>query len=179
VLPELAHHMGLVPLFWLALLGQRRGVEWWWLALAFAVSWVADTVVHYYGHPWAVSAVYPVTQAAIVGAVFLTPWHTRLFVGALMLCGVLAVTLEGTTKPSLILHTVAWLSIVAIVSPLPIGRLRLALLTSFGIALVAWVLFTLWTTWLSWSLYQGVRAVGIGLFCWASLRPQPMLRVVA
>ena len=79
--------------------------------------------------------------------------------------------------PDLLLRTVAWLGIVAIVWRLPVPRLWLALGTTFGLGWVAWLGYVLSPGWPSWGVYQGVRAVGIGLFCWAAVG-QPTLRVV-
>jgi hypothetical protein len=180
IAPELAHQMGLLPLAWLALLswcGERRGSEWWWIAGAFGISWVADTISHVFGHPWIVSAVYPVSQAAILGMVLLPRKDAYWFVAGLCVLGVMAITVEGTTHPQWILHVVGWSEIVWLLWPLPLGKLRLALLVAFGVNIIPWVLFTIWTTWETWGLYQAVRATSLGLFCWACWTPQPRLQI--
>jgi len=168
--------MGLAPLLWLAIRRERRP-DWWWLAVAYGISWLADTAAHLWGHPWFVSAVYPVSQAALIGAVLLPRPDADWFVGVLVVGGVLGIAREGTTHPSLLLHTVAFGGIVAISWQHPHQRLRLALLVSFGLGLLAWVVFTRWVTWGTWGAYQLVRATGIGVFCWASMNPHPPLRL--
>jgi len=174
ILPEVAHQVGLLPVLWLALLaarGERRGAEWWWVAGAFGVSWLADTVTHVIGHPWLVTAIYPVTQAAMIGAVF-QPREEVAFV-TMVLLGVALVSLsiEGTTAPQLMLHVAAGIAIVGMTwhttSPM-----KPALHVAFGVNLLPWVLFALWPMWGTWSLYQAVRVVSLVLFCGAALRPR-------
>jgi len=174
--------MGLVPLLWLGALhwcGERRSREWWGVAAAFGISWVADTITHRWGQPWLVSAIYPVSQAAIIGIVLLPRREAQWFIATLCAVGIIAVLIEGTTKPQWILHVFGWSEIVWLLRPLPLGKLRAALFVAFGVNLIPWVLFTLWTTWEMWCLYQGVRAVSLGMFCLASWRPWPMVRVIA
>jgi hypothetical protein len=181
VIFELAHHMALLPLVWLAWLAaweDRRGAEWWWLAGAFFVSWLADSAAHV-ADPWLVSLVYPVSQAAIVGAVLLEREEAALFVGSLVTVGVVAVLWRGVGTPDVLVHTVAWASIALVAfDRAALGRLRLALLVAFGFGWLAWLGYTVTPGWPSWLCYQGVRALGIGCFCWAASYPTPRLRVV-
>lgn len=171
---EVAHHVALIPAIWLLLIKNRRA-EWWWLALAFGVSWIADWIAHL-TNPAFVSAVYPVGQAAIVGAVLLDRTQARRFAIALALAGIAAVWLEDFA-PDRFLRTIAWLGIVVMVWERPLGRLRVMLITAFGLGWVAWMGYTLWPGWTSWTLYQLVRAASLAMFCWASLSPQPRLRL--
>lgn len=168
--------MGLVPLVWLAILhfqGKIRGAEWWWLAGAFSVSWLADTVSHFTGHPL-VGMTYPVLQAGIIGAVFIFQRDAILFVVALMVAGIADVLLNGILPHDVFLRTVAWLSVVGVVYPLrQLGRLRTSLLVYFGLGLATWYGYAIWPGWTSWGLYQGVRLAGIVLFCSAAWHPLP------
>jgi hypothetical protein len=176
---ELAHHMALVPVLWLAglhLSGQRRDPAWWWLAGAYGVSWLADAAAIVVD-PWLVSAVYPVTQASLVAAVLAPRRHAVGIVGLLVLIGVLAIMGRGTHGPDVLLHTVAYGTVVALVTPLPLGRLRVALLAGFGGMGVAWLAFAAAPSWPTWGAFQAMRALGLGLFCWAGWKPQPRLRL--
>lgn len=164
--------MGLVPVLWLALRKERR-VEWWWLAGVFGVSWLADTAAHWV-NPWLVSAVYPVAQAGIVGAVFLSRREAALLVAVLVWVGVLSA--GWGTVPDLLLRTVAWLAVVGIVWPLPLGSLRVALLLAFGLGWLCWVGYQFAPGWTSWGVYQGVRAVSLGWFCLAR-EQRPAVRI--
>jgi hypothetical protein len=175
VIFEVAHHMALVPLFWLWGRGERR-TEWWWLAGIFLVSWLADTVAHWTG-AGLVSAVYPLSQAALVAAVFLERRHALAVTGALVLLGLVSVLTHGVATPEVLLHTVAWLSAAGIVAFLPLGRLRVALLVLFAGGWLAYLGYVLAQGWASWLTYQGVRAASIGLFCWAQWKPHPILRL--
>jgi hypothetical protein len=179
---ELAHQLALVPLLFLLVLrmrGQRRDVAWWWLAGAFFVSWLADSAAHVVD-PWLMSLVYPVSQAAIVGAVLLERDDAVVFVIALVTIGVGAVLWRGVGTPDVLVHTVAWASVALIVFDRDaLGRLRTALLVAFGLGLLAWLGYTIRPGWTLWLCYQGVRALGIALFCRAAWKPVPQLRVVA
>jgi hypothetical protein len=182
IVDEAAHQMALGPLLWLAALRARGtvvGTAWWWLAGAFFVSWLADTGAHVVD-PWLMSLVYPVSQAAIVGAVLLEREDAVLFVLALALVGILAVLWRGVGTPDVLVHTVAWGSIACVAFDRDaLGNLRLALIIAFGFGLVAWLGYTITPGYQTWLCYQGVRALGIGTFCWAAAKPGPTFRVLA
>lgn len=158
--------MALLPLAWCLVRGERRQA-WWWIAGSFAVSWLADTAAHW-GNPWPPAAVYPVSQAAIVGMVLLERWQAMLLATVLAVVGIVGVLWEGVLGPTVFLQTVAAGAVVWIVWPRPLGRLRVTLLTAFGGTALAWIGYVLMPGWTSWGAYQGVRAVSIALFCWAS-----------
>jgi hypothetical protein len=175
VIFEVAHLMGLLPLAWLALRGERRA-EWWWIAVAFGVSWIADATAHFV-NPWIVSTVYPISQAAIILAVIAERNEARVFMWLLIAVGLVTILTEGVTGPTLFLETVAAASIVAVVWPLPLGRLRLTLLVAFGVGFLAWVGYVISPGWTTWGIYQAVRALSLVMFCWASLQTRPRLQI--
>jgi hypothetical protein len=181
VVSELAAEMGLIPLVFLAVRqvrGQRAGAAWWWLALAFAVSWLADTAALFVD-PDLVGNLYPVTQAALVGAVLLDRLDAMRLAVALVIVGVVAVLWHGPLGIDVLLRTVAWGSVAWIAWERPaLGRLRDCLVVAFGAGLVAWWWYAFAPGWWSWGVYQGVRLLGILLFCGAAARPAPQLRVV-
>jgi hypothetical protein len=180
VVGEIAHQMALVPFLWLAALrarGARVDAAWFWLAGAFFVSWLADSGAHFVD-PWLMSLVYPVSQAALVVAVLLERREALLFVGALVAVGVVAVAWQGVGAPDVLVHTVAWLGVALVVYDRDaLGRLRLALLVSFGVCWLVWLCYTVWPGWTAWLAYQCVRALGIACFCWAASKPTPRLRI--
>jgi hypothetical protein len=126
------------------------------------------------------SLVYPVSQAAIIGAVLLDRGEALFFVCALVMVGVTAVLWRGVGFPDVVVHTVAWGSVALIALDRPaLGRLRLALLVAFAGGWLAWVGYTITPGWTTWLCYQGVRAAGLACFCWAATRPIPRLRVLS
>jgi len=179
---ELAHWLGLVPLVWVA--GRSvwarhlPNAGHWWLALAFGVSWLADTAAHWVD-PWLVGLVYPVTQAAIIGAVLLPRREAGIFAAALVAVGIAAAGGERVQGPDVLLRTVAWAGLAGIVWPRRnLGPLRTALLLAFGTGWLAWLGYAMWPGWTSWGLYQGTRALGAGWFCWAGAARRPSLRIL-
>lgn len=177
---EVAHHMALLPLLWLSILWmveQRRDSALWWLAGVFAVSWLADTAAHW-TDPQLISAVYPVSQAALVALVLLKRDDALTFLFAITAIGVVSILFQELQQPN-VLRLAAWAAIVGIVYPLPLGRVRTALLVTFGVGLAAWIVYVAVPGWTAWLIYQGVRAVGIALFCWAvAMRRQTKLTLV-
>lgn len=167
----------LLPLVWLAALwsgGHRLPASWWWLAVALAVSFVADTVALMLAplDRWTVSAFYPITQAGLVSYVLLPTPRARRFIAALVVVGILAALAPSRTLPT---RTVAWLGVAGLAwrTPLP-PRLRLALGWLFGLGWVSWLGVEIWPGILpSWLTYKIVWTVGLGVFCWAALRPMP------
>lgn len=169
--------IGILPLGWLALRREMRR-EWWWLAGALAVSFVADGIAlatHLLHHAQApfISALYPVGQAAIIGAVFLSRARATAFAALLVLTGMMSLAFP---EPWL-LDTVAWLGVTAIVWPLPLGLLRSALLLIFGLGWLCWMGYALFPM-PAWLAYQSCRAVGTLLFCRAAIHRPLRLAVV-
>jgi hypothetical protein len=177
---EAAHEVGVLPLAWLGWRQVRWSEErrpvWWLIATAFAVSWVADSYTHARGQPWLASAVYPVSQAGLIGVALLEPRAAARFIGVLVAAAIAAVALEGVEKPGLLLHAVAFGAVVGMAWNRPeLGRLRVALLVAFGVSWPAWVAFSLSITWTTWGIYEAVRVLGLILFCWACLGPAVQL----
>lgn len=177
---EVAHHMALVPLLWLGVLayyGRSRDGEWWALGGALGVSWMADTLAHSVD-PWLVSAWYPVVQASLLGVMLLPAQAAWRFVLLVVGAGIAAVLIRGIGRPDVFVRTVSWVGIVLLVWPQR-SRLRLVVLSTFGLSWLGWIGYSLSPGWPSWGLYQGLRAVGLGVFCWAAWHPFPALRRVA
>lgn len=179
---ETATAMGLVPLFWILLLhwrGHDPGAAWWWLALAFAVSWIADTAASWV-NPWLVSPLYLVSQAMVIGFVFRTRIEALFLTAMAGAVAILAVAWRGVEGPDVLLHTVVWLAIGGIIYPLwQLGRLRGSLLVYFGLGLLAWWGYATWPGWIWWSEYQMTRVFGIALFCAAATSPLPHLKIIS
>lgn len=173
--------MALIPLLWLALLrfkGRACGVEWWWIAGVFFVSWLADTAAHYF-NPWVGSEVYPMLQAAIIALVFLSRRDALKLILVVGAAGLLDLALFGISSWDILLRTVAWGAVIGIVYPLTqIVRLRLTLLMLFLGGLLAWYAYAIWPGWWSWSIYQASRFMAITFFCWAAYHPEPHLKIL-
>jgi len=133
----------------------------------FAVSWVADLAAHWV-NPSIVSASYPLTQGAIIGALLLSRREAMLLVGVLMVAGLAASLADG-----FLLRTVAWGSVVGIAYQRTTGRLQVALVTGFSLMWAGWLGYLLHPDWGTWGIYQCARLLAVGLFCWASLSPKP------
>jgi len=168
--------MALIPAVALAVHRERRA-DWWGLALAFGLSWVADSLALWSGHPWPVSALYPLAQTGLIAFVFLRPMEASAFVGILTIVTAGAILTQGWAPSTLVVRTIAWGAIVSMVWRPRIGPLREALLVYFGLGWAAWMIYSLSPGWTSWGSYQFVRAAGIGLFCWAAWKPSPSLRL--
>lgn len=170
--------MALLPFAWLALQRESRSL-WWVVAVAvFGVSWLADTAA-LFGNPWLPAAVYPVSQAGILVALLASRKSAGLLIGLLVVAALVGIAWEGVTGPDVLLETVAAGIVVGLVWPRrDLGRLRIMLLVGFGGGWLVWLGYLFAPGWTSWGVYQGVRAVSLGLFCWASIRPQPTLRLV-
>lgn len=184
--------MGLVPLIWVSFVRPPR--VYWWLAVAFAVSFIADTFGHRFD-PLTVSIVYPVSQAGIASLALLEKTRDRfVFLGALVWAGLCAVLLQDAPHPDLLLSTVAFGSLAAfaffrgVASRFIIRagydsdrRQELAaiswpLVVYFGGGLLAWYAFAAWPSWHTYALYQTTRIAGLLYFCYAVWRPGPALK---
>jgi hypothetical protein len=178
---ETAHQMGLVPFLWLCWLrvrGEERGSAWWWLAIAFLVSWFADSAVDLGAPSDMVNTVYQVSQSALIGAVLLDRSDAVVLTITLCLVGIAAVLWNHLAGPDVLLSTVASLAIAGIAyERRALTRVRWSLLVMFGAGWVAWMGYCLAPGWTFYLLYQATRAVGIGLFCWASWNPRPQFRL--
>lgn len=181
VAQEVAWKIGLIPFAFVASRSVAHAVDraYWIIALAFGVSFIADTVsMHEPSLAWLISLVYPVSQAALIAAVLLPRRDTITFVCALVVSGLVSVALRGTQGPDVLLRTVAWLGLAFLVMDRwALGRLRTALVVYFGVGWMAWLLRAIYLTVPWWYVTQSVRLAGILLFCWAVMQPGPRLRV--
>lgn len=170
VVSRLALILGLVPLIWLVAQVWWRGehpyAEWWLLACAYGVSWLADTAAQYVGHALAANA-YPLLQCGMLVAILVREKRQALTViGTFALVGMLSVVAFGP-KNHVALHTVAWLTVAGLAwQQRGLGPVRWALVMTFGVGWLAWMGFQLNpVSFAPWIGYQVVRAVGTALLC--------------
>lgn len=182
---EVAHQMALLPLATLAVIrisGHRRDAAWWWLAIAFAISWVADTVADVVpvDDRSIASLVYPVSQSCLMAAVLLPRARALVLVGVLMLAGVAVVIQRGVIGPDVALRSVAWLAVAGIArmrKELPVP-LRASLFVYFCLGWIAWLVHAQWMVVATWYPYQAMRLLGLLLFSWAAIETGPHLRLM-
>lgn len=162
--------MALLPLLWLAGLAwhhQRRSVLWWALACVLSISWVADTAASQGADPWLVSACYPAVQALALAVVLLPPRALGRFAALILAATILPLLYRGVAHPDVFARTACWAGLLTIAWPHK--TIRLPILVTFGLGWVAWLGYNFAPSWLSWGAYQGVRALGLGVFCFATL----------
>jgi len=165
---EITHWMGLIPVIWLGTLaycGQRRSPLWWALALVLAVSWVADTVAHVVD-PWLVSAIYPLLQALILSIILLPRRALQQVAAVLIGIGALTLWLGGATHPEVIGRTIAWTGLLVVAWPH--HAIRWPVIITFGLGWLGWIAYSISPGWWTWGIFQSIRAVGLGSFCWVS-----------
>lgn len=164
---EAAHWLGVVPLLWLvglALGGQRVRAAEWWLAAAFGVSWLADTVPHAGFNPDLAGNLYPMTQAGIVALVLLDRGRAAHVIGLLLVTATVAVAWQGTAGYDVLLSTVAGGLIAGLAWTLP-PLLRWSLIIAFGGSAAVGCLAVLAPGPATGLLYQSTRLAGTVLFC--------------
>lgn len=174
VISLVAWGLGLVPLLCVA--ATKAPKAYWWLAGAFAVSFLADASALLTAAPHWVSRVYVVSQAALVGAVFLDRPDALWTLAALVFLGLVGVFLQPA-GPELFTHTCAWGLVALLAYEIAPQPLRRSLLVYFGWGLLAWAAYVMVPGWPSWLAYQGTRLVGIALFGYACWKPAPELRL--
>lgn len=182
---EIAHQIGAIPLLWLALLaaqGKQRERQWFVLAFAFFISWLADSAADAGVNPWVMSIVFVVSQTALIGAVFLRREPAIILTMLITVAGCLAVAIQGVEGPDVILSTVAACAVILIVWKHPARKVRASLLVYFGLGQWAWIAHAIAVEnrdvpmYLpTYFAYQGCRLVGILLFCYASWNVRPSL----
>ena len=181
VASELSTWIGAVPLCCLIGLwwqGEQRDAAYWWLGIAFGISWLADMLALVVD-PFTVSLLYPVSQTSIIAGVFLSRKEARGVLFVLVLVGTVAILIRSPGEPDFLLRASAWSMLVAMAFDLrAIPQVRTALLVYFGLGLLAWTGYVAVPGWTSWLLYQATRAAGLGLFCSAVWDVKPTLQVV-
>ena len=169
ILAETATAIGLLPLAWLSFrhaLGKSTPSALWWIAAAFGVSWLADTLASW-ANPAVISIVYPVSQAGVIGLVLLQRRDAQRFLALMVAVAVVSILWQGVTAPDVLLRSVAWGGVVGMAVHSTFGRLRWALAVYFGLGLIAWVWYAALPGWPSWLGYQGTRLAGLLAFCGA------------
>lgn len=177
---EIAHQIGLIPLAWVFSLragGKPHDIRWRRLALAWGVSWLADWASHVTG-TFPVGPLYLVGQGAIVVWALAPHEPAWQFLVVLIATANFAYLSLDVRQPDVLMHTVAWLGLLAAVWSYPlIPQLRGVLVVAFGVGLLAWWAYCWKPGWPTWLTYQGVRLAGVLGFCWASWRPTPLVPV--
>lgn len=160
--------MALLPVLWLAVLAwhhQQRSAMWWALALTLSVSWLADTAAHW-ADPWLAMALYPALQALVLGAVLVPTPALWRFAALILAATLLPLLWRGVAHPDILARTICWAGLVTIAWPH--RALRVPVAVTFGLGWVAWLGYNFLPSWLTWGVYQSVRALGLGVFCWAT-----------
>ena len=179
---EVWHAIGLLPL--LAAYVRKPPEPYRLIAWGLAVSFFADTAVHFGASPLVVSIVYPVTQAFVIAlALDDTAGNVLALLAALVSAGLAAAGLydPAAPLPDVLLSTVAFGSVAGLAwMTLRPSVLQTALVVYFLAGLIAWWAFA-WTAYTrqaqdAMTAYQWSRAVGIALFCLALAKPAPRLR---
>lgn len=164
--------LGLVPLWWLVFRwgfwprAPRPARYQWLIAAAYAVSFVAD-IAGLHGYETLAGNLYPLSQAGLIALALLPLGQAEHALGVLLGVAVFAVCWRGVAHDDVLLNTVAGLLVTGLALRVR-GRLRLALLVSFGLGTVLWWWLAAEPTWASWSAYQSSRVIGTLLFCWAT-----------
>ncbi len=182
----LAILIGLLPLAVLAVLytlDRDRDEALWWIAGAFAVSWLADVVADMLpiDDRWPVTRVYPVMQSTLIAAALALDRRRAVDVLiGLVSVAMIVIVWRGSQGPDVVVHSTASLAVIAIVwtrreLPFP---LRASLFVYFGLGLGAWLVYAASPSVNAWYGYQLARLAGLLLFSWASIEAGPQLRVV-
>lgn len=177
-LSQAAWWVALLPVLVLVSLhqsGRPREAVYWWVGVAFAVSWVADALAHVVDSH-ITSLVYPLVQSAIIGAVLLRQRDALELVLVAVGAGLLAVC--SLPSYDVLLRTVAWAPIAYLAWHRPERDLAgFSLVISFGLGLVFWYGYNVAPSFDSWAAYQFVRAVGLLAFGAACCQRVPTLRL--
>lgn len=113
MLSHLFWHVGLVPLAAVALHGSRLPSAWWWLAAAFAVSWVAD-LAGWLGGFGLASQTYPLLQGALFALVLAPRPVAMAVIGGLAVASGLSLAVRGGQGVDVALHLAAMLTTAAL-----------------------------------------------------------------
>jgi hypothetical protein len=165
---ELLHQAALVPLVVALIYGRRCPVPHRLLALAFAVSWVGDSLAHYASGSFMPSYFWLPVQFTLALAAFPPAQGVRLSWGLLMLATMMGLAVFSAALsapgPDLLL------TIVGSVVLLAVARLdlRLPVFLYFGFGTVCYVLMMSsrgYDGYLpAWALYQGARMAAFAAF---------------
>lgn len=164
--------LGVVPLVAMQgvhFAGGWRPRVWWALAVAFAVSFVAD-VAAWAWSPALVSQVYLVSQAGLF-LLALAPRYASVGFAAVLAAAGWSLASRRGEGLDVALHVTAYavVAVAAWASAVP-RALRLTLATGFAALAVAWVGYVASPGWWTWGAYHGVRAAMAAAFVVAVLR---------
>ena len=164
MLYEAAHQIALVPILIVLLAGRGLPRAYWWLAGAFTVSWVWDSVIGWRGGAWEVFFLFLPLQMGLAVAAF----RRHALIPALIVFYALAIVGLGLGPPDVLVTLLGSGTVVAL-------ALRSEILTApvvlyFGIGTLCYLGmiqhldgdgFMRW-----WYPYQGARAAAFGAFGW-------------
>jgi hypothetical protein len=163
VIFEVAHQIGVIPVLGMLIFGRKLPRVYWLVALAFFVSWFADSAMHFIGGTWEAWYFFlPVQVWLMVVAFTDNAVHWLMGAVALLLLLVASWTWHAPAPDQLVtvIGSVAILYMAG-------GRLAWPLYVYFGAGTAAYLVmvsqvgsnFMPW-----WYCYQGCRALSYILF---------------
>lgn len=171
---EAAHALGILPLLALLmarLAGRNFPPAWWGMAVAFAVSWLADSIAHL-TNPDAVSQVYIVLQSG-VAVLALDPKAAIPAVAVVSTVAVGSVLWRHGQGHDVAAHVTAGGIVTGLAWQRTRGWVRWSIVAGFGLLAVAWLDYVAAPGWPSWLTVQGVRLAAVVLWIVATLRDTP------
>lgn len=172
---NLAMWLALVPFAWLLVTRRDADRSWWWMAVGFGVSLLAD-VGGWLGYGREASQVYPLLQAAVFLLVLLPRRAVEWLVALCLVAVSASIALRHAEGLDVLLRVVAFGLVAVAAVQVKHFALRYALLTYFGGGTVAWLWYVCDPGWMTWGLLQGTRMVGIGAWCYAIRHEAPFHR---
>lgn len=159
---EVAHQIGLIPFLSMLGVGRKLPAPFWWVALALAVSWFADSASFYMDGTWAIDYFWLPLQFWMVACAFTAGLHRALWGLGLIVTAALSWDLSGP-GPDFLITLVGSVSVLYLAR----GALALPIFLYFGLGTLAYFVMAFTpgpdaTT--AWYFYQGCRLVAFLAF---------------
>lgn len=169
----LGHASGAFPLVRVTTLTRTRppvDVAWLWMALAFAVSFAADTASLFGAWP-VVSQTYPLMQGAVFALALLPSGVAGRVVALLLTVAGASVSVRHGAGFDIALHAAAWGAVAAMAWwRVTDASLRWTLVLGFGGMAATWTAYALAPDVATYALFQAVRVATAAGWCVAAWR---------
>jgi hypothetical protein len=160
---EAAHQIGALPIVWVFLFRRKATPAMWFLALAFFVSWFADSAAHFIGGSWAGRFVWLPLQLWLASLAFTKERGRRILYAFGLVFLAFASASISWPGPDIFLTLLGSIGLLWIAR----GKLALPVYIYFGAGSLAYLMMVnnIGADFLRfWYLYQGCRLVAFAVF---------------
>lgn len=170
---EIAHQIGLIPILIMMVAGRKLPRAYWLVAVAFFISWLGDSAMHFSGGTWQIWYIGIPLQVWIVLAAFTRDRANLLLAAVALMMMVPSSWMLSAPGPDMLVTAAGSIAILLLAH----GWLKVPVYLYFGAGTVAYLVMASMASGSgtdfmpAWYCYQGCRAISMLAFATVIIAP--------